>query len=268
MRTIGKNTTVFPEQYSKVVRPGPVCILSGEATAGAIKFDAMFGLRVNVLDTDPLYCQDDAMRFRLDNKENVKELFYWLRRIKPSMLIIDPLRNFHSIDENDAGAMVEMIQPLQQFAITNEMALILVHHDKKPDKKDKPEDIVKPENARGTGAIFGLADALLAQVVINKSLDTEQPEIKFAAILKRGKGIEVDITLNVEWHLMKLDMTIASNIYNLIYDTGNGVSTETICTETDHKEHVVMKYLTYMNRHRIITNNNKDELWEIERRAA
>lgn len=271
LRTIGKQSTVLPERFSKVIRPGPVCMIAAEATAGAIKFDAMFGLRIHILDTDPFYCQSDPMRFRLDNKENVKELFYWLRRIKPSMVIFDPARNLHSVDENDSGEMVAIAQPIQQFAIQNEFAAIFVHHDKKPDPKAKPEDILKPENARGSGAWFGLADALLAQVVLNQSelgddnLDNVKPQIKFGATLKRGKPILEDVELNLDWGLMKLDMTIASQVYNLIYDAGNGISTEQICEETNHKEQNILKYLSYMNKHYIITNNNKHGLWEIER---
>lgn len=268
LRVLGKNSTVLPERFSKVIRPGPVVMLSSEATAGSIKFDAMFGLRTHILDTDPLYCQSDPMRFRLDNKENMKELFYWLRRIKPSMCIFDPARNLHSADENDSGEMIAIAQPIQQFAVANDMSCVFVHHDKKPDSKAKPEDILKPENARGSGAWFGLADALLAQVVMPISEDTEKPQIKFAAILKRGASILEDIELNLEWGLMKLDMTIASKVYNLIYDAGNGIDTEDICESTEHKEHNIMKYLSYMNKHRIITNNNKEGLWEIERNAA
>lgn len=274
LRVIGKNSTVLPEKFSKVIKPGPVCIIAAEATAGAIKFDAMFGLRVHILDTDPLYCQSDPMRFRLDNKDNMKELFYWLRRIKPSMVIFDPARNLHSADENDSGEMIAIAQPIQQFAITNEMAAVFVHHDKKPDAKAKPEDILKPENARGSGAWFGLADALLAQVVMNQAMlgddtleETQKPIIKFGATLKRGAPILEDIELNLEWGLMKLDMTIASKVYNLIYDTGNGISTKAICEVTEHKEHTVLKYLSYMNKHRIITNNTEHSLWEIERRS-
>ncbi len=270
---LGKNSTVFPQKFSKVIRPGPVIMLPAEATAGAIKFDAMFGLKIHILDTDPFYCQSDPMRFRLDNKDNMKELFYWLRRIKPSMVIFDPARNLHSADENDSGEMIAIAQPLQQFAVANDMAVIFVHHDKKPDAKAKPEDILKPENARGSGAWFGLADALLAQVVMNQaSLSDEtvadtKPIIKFGATLKRGAPILEDIELNLEWGLMKLDMTIASKIYNIIYDAGNGVSTGTLCEQTGHKGHNILKYLTYMNKHRIITNNNEHDLWEIERRS-
>ncbi len=208
------------------------------------------------------------MRFRLDNKENVKELFYWLQRIKPSLFVVDTLRNSHSQDENDAGEMVALIQPFQQFASTNDMGCVFVLHDKKPEAKAKPEDILRPENARGSGAVFGLADALLSQYVMNQGVETEKPTIKFAAILKRGTAIMEDVELNLEWGLMKLDMTIASTVYNLIHDTGNGISTDSICEITEHKEHNIMKYLSYMNKHRIITNNNRECLWEIERNAA
>lgn len=266
LRVLGKNSTVFPERFSKVIKHGPVVMLSSEATPGAIKFDAMFGLRVHLLDTDPMYCQSDPMRFRLDNKDNMNELFYWLRRIKPAMVIFDPVRNLHSCDENDSGEMVSIAQPIQQFAITNELAAVFVHHDKKPGEKAKPEDILKPENARGSGAWFGLADALLAQVVLPLTEVSEKPQIKFAATLKRGQSILEDIELNLEWGLMKLDMTIASAVYNLIYDAGNGISTKSLCEQTDHKEHVVLKYLSYMNKNRIITDNTQNGMWEIERR--
>lgn len=262
LRTIGKISTMMPEHLSQCDRPGPVIMITTETTAGTIKFDALFGLRVHITPSDPLYCQTDPFAFRLDNPDNVKELLYWLRRIKPSMLIIDPLRNSHGVDENDAGEMVKLVQPLQQYAIKNDMACVIVHHTKKPPEKAKPDDILRPEMARGTGALFGLADGMLSQVVL--TTDTEKPQLRLAGTFKRGIAISEDIDLNLEWAQAKLDMEKASWIYNRI--VRSPVTADIIAAELDVPVAEAMRYVNYMDKNRIIrrTSAANSKQWEVE----
>jgi hypothetical protein len=258
LRCLKKTSTVLPEHLSQPAVTGPVIMLSTETTAGTIKFDALFGLRVHVTAGDPLFCQTDPFAFRLDNEDNMKELIYWLRRIKPVMLVIDPLRNSHGVDENDAGEMVKLVQPLQQYAIKNDMACVIVHHTKKPSEKSKPDDNLRPEMARGTGALFGLADGLLSQIVLTS--ETEQPQLRIAGVFKRGPSFTEDVDLNVEWAQMKLDVEIAASVYNLVLD-GRKTTAE-ICEKVDLREAEVLKYLNYMYKNKIIDKTLKH--WEIE----
>lgn len=257
-RIVGKNSTALPEHLSKVIKPGPVIMISTETTPGTIKFDCLFGLKVHILESDPLWCQCDPLAFRLDNPDNVKELIYWLRRIQPSLCVFDPLQNSHGADENNAGEMVKIIQPLQQYSINNDMAMVIVHHDKKPPEKAKHEDILKPEMARGTGALFGLADGLLAQVVT--SMDTEFPQLLMAGKYKRGKPFTEEVELNCDWAAHKLDTEVASLVYNIIHDSP--ADTDKIADLLKLKDTEVLRYTHYMYKNKIINKTPNDE-WEI-----
>lgn len=264
---IEKDVTALPQHMSQCVRPGPVIMISTETTAGTIKFDALFGLRVHILSSDPLYCQTNPFAFRLDNADNMKTLLWWLNRIRPSMLVFDPLRNSHSIDENDAGAMVAIIQPLQQYAIKNDMALVIVHHTKKPGDKAKPDDILDPNMGRGTSALIGLADGIITQVVTNgpnqKDYDeTALPMIRMAGLYKRGKEFRQDVELNVEWALMKMDTEIAANVYNTILE--ESMSSVKLAETLNLKEVDVLKYTNYMYKNKIISKSANGKVWEVE----
>jgi len=261
LRVAGKETsTLIPEHLSHCDRPGPVIMIATETTPGAVKFDALFGLRVHITASDPLYCQSDPFAFRLDNPDNVKELLYWLRRVRPSMLIIDPLRNSHGVDENDAGEMVKLVQPLQQYAIKNDMACVIVHHTKKPSEKAKPEDILKPEMARGTSALFGLADGMISQVILDDKL--EQPLVKIAGVFKRGASVLEDVTLNLEWTKAKLNMETASNVYNTLNTKPHTV--KELASKVELSESEALKYINYMNKNDIISRTSTPNTWEVK----
>jgi hypothetical protein len=264
LRLIGKQSTLLPEHMSQPIHTGTVIMISTETKAGKIKFDAMFGFNVNITEHDSLICQTDPFAFRLDNADNVKELLYWLRRIAPVALVIDPLRNSHGQDENDAGAMVQLVQPLQQYAINNDMALILVHHTKKPGDKAKIDDILDPNMGRGTGALFGLADGLLSQAVVSVPTVEEPDEpyvLRIAGVYKSGTSFKEDFELNLEWARMKLDTTIASNVYNCVMD--GATDTGQIAGSLALRETDVLKYLLYMNKNKIITRSSTGQKWEV-----
>lgn len=266
MRCIGKTSTALPEHLSKCDKPGPVVMITTETTDGTIKFDALFGLGVHILSSDPIYAQTDPFAFRLDNPDNMLELLYWLKRIKPSMLVIDPLRNSHGVDENDAGEMVGIVQPLQQYAIKNDMALVIVHHMKKPPEKAKPDDMLRPDMARGTGALFGLADGLLSQIVINALPDDvtsdSLPQLIMAGTFKRGKPLREEVELNVEWTKLKLDVEIAASVYNLILDAP--ISTEHIASKLSLGVSDILKYTNYMYKQKITRKTANGKAWEVE----
>lgn len=251
LRTIGKNSTLLPEHLSQVIEQGPVLMISTETTAGAIRFDALFGLRVLLTDTDPLYAQTNPFVYRLDNQHDMAELFYWLKRIQPKILVIDPFRNSHSVDENDSGEIVKILQPLQQYAVKYDMAVIIVHHTVKRSEKSKVEESLRPESARGTGALFGIADGILMQVVMPNDESLDEPVVvKMSGQYKRGAMWTHEITPNLEWDKLKLDTTIAARVFNSLQQYPKNL--KDLSQNLGLKESEVLKYVLYMNKHKII----------------
>lgn len=189
----GVINSVLPPDLSSCPEPGRVLMLSSEATAGVLRHTAKHGFGVDIPNDMRLLAMSDPWRWRLDQLPDVRELLDWAEELDAAMICIDPLRNFHSLDENDSGGMIQMLQPLQQWAMKNKRAVLIVHHSKKlGEDKDGGKKTARADDMRGTSALFGLADAVLTVTPKNsKGL------INVDAILKRGEAWERTIQLGI-----------------------------------------------------------------------
>ena len=79
-----------------------------------------------------------------------------VRRFKPDVLILDPLAELHTIDENDNSGMREVAAEFRRLAIEHDLALILVHHTRKG--LTGPGDM---DAARGASSVVGAARIVL-----------------------------------------------------------------------------------------------------------
>jgi hypothetical protein len=148
----------LPPHLSVVERVGPVLGLSAEATAGELRNMIEVGLGVEVKDDDGIVVADDPWKFRLDDPGALEQLLSWLEILKPRLVFIDPLRDFHQLEEKDSGEMNRLLRPLRQWAVDNEAALLIVHHAK---KKEDPTAIYTAADLRGSSALFGICDGVL-----------------------------------------------------------------------------------------------------------
>jgi hypothetical protein len=180
---------VLPPHLSVAEKTGTVQIYSFEATADELKDISQEGLKVNVPANESILVADDPWLFRLDTDEGQKKLFHWLEARPPRLLVIDPLRNFHSQDENDSGAMVNLLGPLRKWAVEHKAACLVVHHTSKPGADQKEYDA---QNMRGTGALFGMCDGVL--IVTPKG---EFGRMLVKATFKRAKSWESTLQLSV-----------------------------------------------------------------------
>lgn len=200
----GVENSVLPPDLSVCEDPGIVMGLSMEASAGVLRHTAKEGFGLDIPDDRRFMVMSDPWRFRLDQRQDVEDLLYWVNVIKPKILFIDPLRNCHSLDENDSGGMVMMLQPIQQYAVKNGMSVIIVHHSKKiGEDKDGAKRTAGASDMRGTSALFGMADAVLSLTGRGKA------QVHIDAIFKRGEGWTRTIKLGVwgESSLEAIDAT-------------------------------------------------------------
>lgn len=181
----------LPPDLSEAVEPGIVMGLSMEAAAGVLRHNAETGFRIRIPDDSRFLVMSDPWRFRLDQPQDVHDLLGWVTRLRPRMLFIDPLRNCHSLDENDSGGMVMMLQPIQQYAVKNDMAVVIVHHSKKIGEDKGQTRNANAGDMRGTSALFGMADAVLTLTGKGVGL------VHIDAILKRGEPWQRTIQLGV-----------------------------------------------------------------------
>lgn len=171
---------------------GPTILLSGEATVSELAWLYRDGFKLKTTP-DTIYVNDDSWDFKLDRKETLNALLSMLNEVQPRICIIDPLRKYHSGDENDAAYMEEILYPLRKWAVGNSSAIIIVHHARKAGKEQDDSMLMDPSNLRGSNAIFGAADSVL----MCRCMDRNIGWVRVAAIHKRAPGWCRDIMLGV-----------------------------------------------------------------------
>ena len=173
-----KNIKVLPEDMQNVVETGRVLILTAEHTAGELRFMVEDGMGIKVLNDKSILIADDPWKFRLDDPSAEATLIGWLDMLKPKVFIIDPLVDFHSVDEKESGEMNRLLRPYQRWAKENDACFMVIHHVSK--KKSDDKTAYKANEMRGTGALFGIADGVLMLTPMADDI------IHIEATLKRG----------------------------------------------------------------------------------
>ncbi len=193
MSVSGIENSVLPAELSKVSRTGRVLALSMEAEAGVLRHTAKEGFGIDIPNDGRFRACNDPWRFRLDNPADMRELLEWAETLDADLLAIDPLRNTHSIDENDSGGMIQMLQPLQHWATVKRKSALMVHHTRKlNDDKDGGKRLASSNDIRGTSALLGMADASLSITAKNNS-----GLIHIDALFKRGEAWQRTIQLGI-----------------------------------------------------------------------
>ncbi|HET8626732.1 MAG TPA: AAA family ATPase [Thermomicrobiales bacterium] len=114
-------------------------------------------------------------RVALDDETSFRQLAATVELLKPSLVVLDPLRELHHRKENDADEMAALLRPVRQLAHESGTTIIMVHHRNK-----HAQD---PSLAtRGSSAITGGVD-----VVVTIEADTE----------KDADGLTPDTTLTL-----------------------------------------------------------------------
>lgn len=159
----GKPVDFFPPFMRETMVDGHVLYVSAEARAGVMAHTARKYLGVKLVADGSLLIADDAWQWRLDKPDCRKRLLDVMNEVQPVLTVFDPMRRLHALDENDSGAMSEMMYPFRQWAIDRSdkgqpTSILWVHHMRKL-KEDQRK--YQAEDARGTGDWVGMSDGML-----------------------------------------------------------------------------------------------------------
>ncbi len=140
-----------------VERPGPVLVYMAEDAAAVVKqrLDAICQHRHLKLDTLPIYAIT-AATLRLDKTTDQGRLRRTVERLKPRMLVLDPLVRLHRADENSAGEISALLAYFRGLQRTTETAVVLVHHSRKNSSAARPGQAL-----RGSGDLHAFGDSNL-----------------------------------------------------------------------------------------------------------
>lgn len=105
----------------------------------------------------------DVGSLYLDNHKHIDQLRETIKDYKPDLVILDPLRNMNTLDENDSRLVPLVLNPLRQIQRDFHTAILLIHHTiKAPDAKG-------PTRIRGSSALRGWYDTGIEMTKDDKS---------------------------------------------------------------------------------------------------
>jgi hypothetical protein len=112
--------------------------------------------------------KDDLKSLHMLAEQNVlaseperEKMLASVRRLRPRLVVLDPLVRMHNADENDANAMRPIFSFLRRMSNELDASVILPHHLRKRRQDDFGTGDRKLELLRGTGDLGAWADAVL-----------------------------------------------------------------------------------------------------------
>ncbi len=89
----------------------------------------------------------------LDEPEHRERLASTIEKLRPKLLLLDPLVRLHRQDENDVRSVSALLGHLRELNRTYDVAIVLVHHTSKKERAHPGQAL------RGSGDIYAWLDA-------------------------------------------------------------------------------------------------------------
>jgi len=94
---------------------------------------------------------------RLDRDRDRTRLCETTRRLRPRLLVLDPLVRLHGIDENHAGEVAELLAYFRSLQRQFDLSVLLVHHT----RKSAAGGVAAGQGLRGSSDIHAFGDSNL-----------------------------------------------------------------------------------------------------------
>jgi hypothetical protein len=93
----------------------------------------------------------------LDREPHRGRLFETARRLRPRLLLLDPLVRLHAIDENHAGEVAELLAYFRTLQRQLDLSVMLVHHT----RKNAATGVAAGQALRGSSDLHAFGDSNL-----------------------------------------------------------------------------------------------------------
>lgn len=115
-----------------VPEPGPVLVFLAEDSLAIVRerVEGIARHRGLQLDSTPIHVITASV-LRLDREPHRSQLRETAKRLRPRLLLLDPLVRLHGIDENHAGEVAELLAYFRSLQRELDLAVVLVHHTRK-----------------------------------------------------------------------------------------------------------------------------------------
>jgi hypothetical protein len=141
-----------------VPEPGPVLVYLAEDALPIVRdrVEGMARRRELDLGAVPMHVITTPV-LRLDRGPHRSQLFETARRLRPRLLILDPLVRLHGIDENNAGEVATLLAYFRSLQRELDVSVVLVHHT----RKNAAAGLAAGQGLRGSGDIHAFGDSNL-----------------------------------------------------------------------------------------------------------
>lgn len=141
-----------------VPQPGPVLIYLAEDALPIVRqrVEGMArhrGLELQQVEIDVI----TAATLRLDRQQHRRQLLQTAQRLRPRLLLLDPLVRLHGIDENNASEVAELLAYIRSLQRQLDLSVILVHHT----RKNAPGGVAAGQALRGSSDLHAFGDSNL-----------------------------------------------------------------------------------------------------------
>ena len=141
-----------------VPRPGPVLVYLAEDALPMVRqrvagMARHRGLELGAVEIHVI----TSPTLRLDREPHRGRLFETARRLRPRLLLLDPLVRLHGIDENHAGEVAGLLAYFRSLQRELEVSVVLVHHT----RKNAVGGVAAGQGLRGSSDIHAFGDSNL-----------------------------------------------------------------------------------------------------------
>jgi len=142
----------------EVPLPGPVLVYLAEDSLPIVRerVEGIARHRNLRLDSVPLHVIT-APVLRLDREPHRTQLLETAKRLRPRLLLLDPLVRIHGIDENRAAEVAELLAYFRSLQRQLDLSVVLVHHTRKNGAGGTAAGL----GLRGSGDIHAFGDSNL-----------------------------------------------------------------------------------------------------------
>jgi hypothetical protein len=141
-----------------VPEPGPVLVYLAEDALPVVRqrVEGMARHRGLTLERVEIHVIT-APTLRLDRDSHRRQLLETTRRLRPRLLLLDPLVRLHGIDENNASEVAGLLAYIRELQRTLDVSVILVHHT----RKNAAGGAAAGQSLRGSGDLHAFGDSNL-----------------------------------------------------------------------------------------------------------
>lgn len=141
-----------------VPRPGPVLVYLAEDALTVVRqrvegMARQRGLELAGVDLHVI----TVPALRLDREPHRQRLLETVRRLRPRLLLLDPLVRLHGIDENSATEVAELLAYFRLLQRQLDLSVILVHHT----RKNAASGVAAGQGLRGSSDLHAFGDSNL-----------------------------------------------------------------------------------------------------------